>query len=206
MSAARRPGRPKGGGMQPDEARHLLLDAAEACFARLGFDKTTVDDVADEAGVSRRTVYRYVSGRDELLTGVLARITDRFTTALAEGLDPSAPLGEYIVESMSQVVELARADPGLAAMFVGADRRAASQAVVADDEIRHRARAFAHQVLEQAGPERRAELRSGISVDDAADHLVLIGLALIEGYGPIEPDEVRRYLADFVVPALVRRG
>lgn len=192
--------------MQPDEARDLLLDAAEACFARLGFDKTTVDDVADEAGVSRRTVYRYVAGRDELLSGVLARATDRLTTALADGLDPSASLGDVIVEAMAQVVALARTDPGLAAMFVGPDRRTASQAVVADDAIRSRARAFAHQVLDRAGPQRRSQLRTGVSVDAAADHLVLVGLALIEGFGPTEPEALRRYLRTFVVPALVDEG
>ena len=46
--------------MSAAEARELLLDATERCFERYGIAKTTIDDIADEAGVSRGTVYRYV--------------------------------------------------------------------------------------------------------------------------------------------------
>ena len=47
-------------------ARERLVDAAEACFDRLGVASTTVEDVAREAQVSRNTVYRYFAGgRDE---------------------------------------------------------------------------------------------------------------------------------------------
>lgn len=204
MTPARRPGRPKGGGLSPAQGREHILDAAEACFGRYGLDKTTIDDIAAEAGLSRSMVYRHFRGRDELLTGVLARLTDRFTAELAAGLDDHVTLGGLIVEAMTSVVVTARADPTIAGMFVGADRSVAGAAVASSDEVRGRARSFAHQVLDRAGPERIAELRDGLSVDAAADHLVLIGLALIQGYGPTEEDEIRAYLAAFVLPALVR--
>jgi hypothetical protein len=73
------------------------------------------------------------------------------------------------------------------------------------DEVKVRARRFARAVLESAGPERAAELRPGIDPDAAADHLVLVGLALIQGFGPVSDDPalLREYLATFVVPALV---
>jgi AcrR family transcriptional regulator len=44
-----------------------ILDAAYACFARNGLRRTTIDDIAREAGVSRPTVYRYVANKDEAL-------------------------------------------------------------------------------------------------------------------------------------------
>jgi len=47
----------------PDTARDRLLDAAEACFERSGISKTTVEDIAKQASVSRATVYRYFAGR-----------------------------------------------------------------------------------------------------------------------------------------------
>lgn len=55
------------------DARRRLLDAAEACFAQFGVAKTTVEDVAAKAKVSRATVYRYFDGRDDVLLGVLLR-------------------------------------------------------------------------------------------------------------------------------------
>jgi AcrR family transcriptional regulator len=206
VTAARRPGRPKGGGLTPDQAREHILDATEACFARHGLDKTTIDDIAAEAGLSRSMLYRHFRGRDELLTGVLARLTDRFTADLADRVDDHVTLGGLIVEAMTAVVVTARSDPTIARMFVGSDRSLAGAAVASSDEVRARARGFAHQVLDRASPERVAELRDGLSIDDAADHLVLIGLALIQGYGPTEDEAIRAYLATFVVPALVRGG
>ena len=47
--------------MNPD-VRERLLQATYACVARWGLAKTTVEDAAREAGVSRATVYRYFPG------------------------------------------------------------------------------------------------------------------------------------------------
>ena len=56
-----------------DTARDLLLDAAEACFERSGISGTTMDDIAKQARVSRATVYRYFTGRDTVVAGVILR-------------------------------------------------------------------------------------------------------------------------------------
>ena len=52
---------------QPDR----ILDAALACIARVGVGKTTLDDVAREAGCARATVYRCFPGRQALLRALL---------------------------------------------------------------------------------------------------------------------------------------
>ncbi len=49
-------------GVDPDSTEAKVLDAVVVCAARWGIDKTTVDDVAREAGVSRATVYRHFPG------------------------------------------------------------------------------------------------------------------------------------------------
>ena len=57
----------------PDNARtqdHILTAAAEVII-RLGYDKTTMSDIADEAGLSRRTIYLYFKGKDELFEELL---------------------------------------------------------------------------------------------------------------------------------------
>jgi AcrR family transcriptional regulator len=51
-----------------------LTDAALACFSRWGVAKTTLDDIAREAGCSRATVYRlFPGGKDVLLDAVAGR-------------------------------------------------------------------------------------------------------------------------------------
>jgi AcrR family transcriptional regulator len=59
-----------------------------ACVARFGLSKTTLDDVAREAGCSRATLYRYFDGKAELVrftvAGELARLTGRAVVAADE--------------------------------------------------------------------------------------------------------------------------
>ena len=50
-----------------------ILQAALACFARFGMQKTTLQDVADAAGLSRATVYRYFPDRAVLIEAVTTR-------------------------------------------------------------------------------------------------------------------------------------
>src|SRR5947199_12752 len=41
--------------------------AARECFVRLGVQKARMEDIARAAGISRQAIYRYVSGRDDLV-------------------------------------------------------------------------------------------------------------------------------------------
>jgi AcrR family transcriptional regulator len=56
-----------------DERRQQILDAAAAVIIRLGYDKATMSDIAEEAGASRRTVYLYFEGKEELFEALISR-------------------------------------------------------------------------------------------------------------------------------------
>ena len=59
--------------------RLRLLEATLACVERWGIAKTTVEDVAVEAGLSRATVYRYFpGGRDQLISETVTWEVGRF--------------------------------------------------------------------------------------------------------------------------------
>jgi TetR/AcrR family transcriptional regulator, fatty acid metabolism regulator protein len=49
------------------EKRRLILDAAVRVFARTGFTRCRVSDIADEAGVAYGLVYHYFRSKDEVL-------------------------------------------------------------------------------------------------------------------------------------------
>jgi AcrR family transcriptional regulator len=86
----------------PAPSKERLLEAAYRCVARYGLAKTTIDDVAREARVSRPTMYRqFPGGKDALLREVVgweaARFIDEITTAVAAMTDLEALLEELIV-------------------------------------------------------------------------------------------------------------
>src|SRR5512146_1447802 len=56
-----------------DERQQQILDAAAAVIIRVGYDKATMSDIAEEAGASRGTVYLYFNGKEELFEALLYR-------------------------------------------------------------------------------------------------------------------------------------
>jgi AcrR family transcriptional regulator len=61
-----------------DEIDQRILDAAEQLFIRYRYDKTTVDDIAREAGVSKSTIYLRWKRKDDLFGAVIWRSIRRF--------------------------------------------------------------------------------------------------------------------------------
>jgi AcrR family transcriptional regulator len=54
--------------------RHVrILDAAETCFVRTGFHRTTMQDVANEAGMSAGNLYRYFRSKEAIVAGLAER-------------------------------------------------------------------------------------------------------------------------------------
>ena len=80
-----------------DGPRQRILEATYACVARWGLAKTTVEDAAREAGLSRATVYRYFpGGRDELIDAVVSWQYLLFFTRLYEEVHGAASLEEVL--------------------------------------------------------------------------------------------------------------
>jgi len=79
-------------------AREQIVKAARACFLRFGTEKTSMSDVASEAGLSRGTVYRYFQDRADLIEGVFGYESHLFHESMRRQLDRLGSLEEQIVE------------------------------------------------------------------------------------------------------------
>jgi AcrR family transcriptional regulator len=53
------------------EKNHMIVTAAATLFARYGYSKTTMGDIAAEVGVARQTVYNAYPGKEEILRAVV---------------------------------------------------------------------------------------------------------------------------------------
>jgi AcrR family transcriptional regulator len=82
----------------PEGAREQIVKAARACFLRFGTGKTSMSDVANEADLSRGTVYRYFKDRAELIEGVFAYESHLFHEEMRKQLDRLDSLEDQIVE------------------------------------------------------------------------------------------------------------
>jgi AcrR family transcriptional regulator len=71
--------------------REIILDAAEHLFARYGYRKTTVDDLARESGIAKGTVYLYFKNKEEIALGRIGRVLATLRArleAIAASSDP----------------------------------------------------------------------------------------------------------------------
>jgi AcrR family transcriptional regulator len=86
----------------PDDAEGRVVAAALVCLSRWGIAKTSLEDIAREAGVSRATAYRlFPGGRDTVLDATLAAELARFTDELRARLDGAADLEELLVRGVT---------------------------------------------------------------------------------------------------------
>jgi AcrR family transcriptional regulator len=81
--------------------RVRIADAANRCVARRGVQKTTVDDVAREAGCSRATVYRtFPGGKEEVISAVVDTEVARLFSALAVSMGEADDIEDALVVGM----------------------------------------------------------------------------------------------------------
>jgi AcrR family transcriptional regulator len=74
-----------------DARRRQILDAAALCFARNGFHATSMQDVLKEADLSAGAVYRYFSGKEELIGAIVGEVLGSVRDAFAKAAQEQPP-------------------------------------------------------------------------------------------------------------------
>lgn len=65
---------------EAEERKEEILDVAEKLFGTKGFDNTSTNDILEEVGIARGTLYYHFKSKEEILDGVIERITRRLMT------------------------------------------------------------------------------------------------------------------------------
>ena len=99
-----------------DERQEQILRAAAAVMIRQGYDKTTMNDIADEAGVSRGTVYLHFKGKEELFEALLSWEWTQYSHTWLEALE-SDPRGGTIGGYYRAVFRAVNSRPLIASML-----------------------------------------------------------------------------------------
>ncbi len=114
---------------QPD-ARGRLQEAALTLYGERGFDDTTVAEIAERAGLTKRTFFRHFADKREVLFSGATALQELFVTAVAGSPPAAAPL-----EAVTAALDAA------AAMFEDMGREFAArrqQIIAANPELQER--------------------------------------------------------------------
>ena len=71
--------------------REAIISTAEEFFINQGYDATHVDQIADEAGYTKATIYNYFETKDDLFVAVVSRAYAKMLEVFEEALKRSGP-------------------------------------------------------------------------------------------------------------------
>lgn len=182
--------------LRPSDA---VLDAAKACFERWGMAKTTIDDIAGEAGVSRATLYRmFPGGKDVLFEALRVRELEQYFARLAEQLDGATDLDDLLVRIVVQSTLELRNDVHLAVMMASEPGEVLGQLTVAGLPriVRIGTQVLAPEVQRYLPADDARRL-----VDLLARLVISYFLAPSDHLDLADPESARDFLAAFVLPA-----
>ncbi len=177
-----------------------VLDAALTCIGRVGLAKTTLDDVAREAGCARATVYRCFANKQQLLVALVARqaqaLRDEVVVASAADATIAAAITTVVTTAARSLagnralVFIAQHEPEAILPFLAFERE--------DAVLRTAAVLVAPAFTRFVG---------NVEAERLGEWLARLTLSYLfspsENFDIADPEHVRVLVDDFVVPGFV---
>lgn len=138
------------GGNRRALAVERITAAATELFVERGFDQVGVHDIAERAGCSRATLYRYVGGKPALVSAVVASaaaaVAEEVTRAVQHLVGPAR-----VVEAILTAVAAVRADATLSDWFAHTRTAAADDYLASSPDLSRVATALTGTAEDEAG-------------------------------------------------------
>jgi AcrR family transcriptional regulator len=114
LGQAAPPPRQRAAHLGPERRRPLVLDAAFDLFLERGYEGTSMEAVADAAGVTKPVVYACFSSKEELFEALLRREEARLLGEIQRSLPPDADVDDpepLLVEGLTAFLRAVAASP-----------------------------------------------------------------------------------------------
>jgi AcrR family transcriptional regulator len=186
--------------------RERLLDAAEGCLEQFGPQKTSMEDVARAAGMSRATVYRYFENRDALLLGVASRQAATLATEAIKFLAQFNTISDWLVEGCLFTLREIPKRPVFASLTTSLDAGAASKIMLGSSGMIQ----IGVNVLRPmfANAKQQGLLRDDVDIDMLIEWLLRVLWTYLNAPSQVATDEasMRRLFHMLLIPAVLKDG
>ena len=182
------------------------MDAAESCLQRFGLAKTTIEDVAQAAGLSRATVYRQFGSRDALLLAVAARDAERVASQAELYLQRFEDVGSWIVEGILFCLREIPKQPLLGQFLAPQELGTASRMLLTSDRMLAIGSEILRPMFEPA--RREGLLHRDLELDALMEWVLRIVMSYLAVPGPPArtEQELRQLLRSMLLPAVLVDG
>lgn len=182
-----------------------IIEGARRCFERFGIEKTTIEDIAKSAGVSRPTVYKFFSGKMDIVDYIGFGELDKIQDAVRARVQRHPVFADMATEAIVASVIVAGENPYIR-RFVE-DLETASHSQLASSPFQLQAHQRWESLIRRA--QTNGELADDVSISDVVDWLSrnqVMLLRTVDHFGGDE-DRLRYLVRRFVVePLLANRG
>ena len=181
------------------DVNQRVVSGALRCIARWGVAKTTLDDIAREAGCSRATIYRaFPGGKNAVMLATGEAEVQRLLVDLAIALDAAETLEDLLVVAMVESIRAIRAHEALQYLLVHEpEHLLVHVSFDALDPLLAVATDFGAPYLERHVDARTAR--------EGAEWIARLVVSTVIGPCPIDfgdPAVTREFLATYVLPGL----
>ncbi|MFC3325623.1 TetR/AcrR family transcriptional regulator [Mesorhizobium cantuariense] len=87
----------------PDKVRTRILEVAEAHFRHIGYQKTSVADIASELGMSTANVYRFFPSKGAIKESICGLVVNEVAEIASRIAQSSAPAAEKLIRLLTAV-------------------------------------------------------------------------------------------------------
>ncbi|WP_374024609.1 TetR/AcrR family transcriptional regulator [Mycobacterium sp. HNNTM2301] len=186
------------------DRRDQILEAANECFTQLGIQRTSVQDVARKANVSRGTVYRYFEDRNVLIDAAIEFGAQRFYREVASAMAKKNTLAEQ-VGAMAQTHARILLDHRTRNRLMADDAELMRHLISDGDTAVRRSTNFLEPYVRAA--RERGEVGTDVDVTAASEWLARIVWSFstvneAQTFDMSKPDTVRRYVETFAINGL----
>ena len=87
-------------------SREAIVEAAERLFLERGFGSVSMDELAEAAGVARRTLYNQFPGKEEIFREMLLRVSGQLEDAFPPGVETQGDVEDVLRLAARMILEL----------------------------------------------------------------------------------------------------
>jgi AcrR family transcriptional regulator len=186
------------------DRRDQILEAANQCFTQLGIQRTSVQDVARMANVSRGTVYRYFEDRNVLIDAAIEFGAQKFYQLVAAAMAKKATLAEK-VGAMAETHARILLDHRTRNRLMADDAELMRHMISDGDSAIRRTTDFLTPYVREA--KEKGEVGASVDVTAASEWLARIIYSFstvnkAQTFDMNKPETVRRYVEKFAINGL----
>jgi AcrR family transcriptional regulator len=186
-----------------NETVQRIIAAAYACFERYGIAKTSLEDIASQANISRATIYKYFGGKEDIVEYITIEQSKKINAEVRSKITRDGSFAKNLTHILLLIVQAASKNVYVRRIV---EANTVSADAVPPSAVHSMQLQWWGRFLQRAADE--GELASDLSLDEVVSWIRLAQTLLLVKMDAAEfsDTELRRFINRFIVRPLLSKG